>query len=258
MAIDRIPGVGPANSDIAAATAAVVPNSAAITAAVPTAAQIATAVAAPSAATIAAAVAAPSSATIATAVAAAVPTIGAINTSVANNAPSPNAWVHLGTVNMLNISSSSISFSAYRKLKIVLRLYSGVNAQNPSIRFNDDSSSVYSTGQHFLGTGSTFSEFTGSINTSSLRLNYSNSGSLAANNVMISTIEIENASLTNSKNFTSDSIFFQSGANFARVRNIGCYYGSSAITSITLFCSSGNLFANSTVNNGAFQVFGMN
>lgn len=246
MPINNIPGVGPTNADIATAVAA------------PSAATIAAAVAAPSAATIAAAVAAPSSSTIATAVAAAVPTLSQINTSVANNAPSPNAWVHLGTVNMLNISSSTISFSAYRKLKIVLRLYSGVNTQNPTIRFNSDTSNVYSVGQNFLSTGSTFSEFTGSINTSSLRLNYSNSGSLAANNVMISTIEIENASLANSKDFTSNSIFFQSGANFARVQNIGCYYGSSAITSITLFCNSGNLFANSTVNNGAFQVFGMN
>lgn len=52
MAIDRIPGVGPANSDIAAA------------------------------------VAAPSSATIASAVAASVPTIGAINTSVQTYASS--------------------------------------------------------------------------------------------------------------------------------------------------------------------------
>lgn len=261
MAINNIPGVGPTNADIATAVAA------------PSASTIAAAVAAPSAATIASSVAGAvptlsqintavntqtNNSAIASAVAGAVPTLSQINTAVANNAPSPNAWVHLGTVNMLNISSSTISFSAYRKLKIVLRLYSGVNAQNPSIRFNSDSSNVYSFGQHFLTTGSTYSEFTGSISTSSLRLNYSNSGSLAANNVMISTIEIENASLANSKDFTSDSIFFQSGANFARVQNIGCYYGSSAITSITLFCNSGNLFANSTANNGAFQVFGMN
>jgi len=94
MAINNIPGVGPSNADVANAVAAVVPDSADITAAVPTAAQIATAVAAPSAATIAAAVAAPSAATIASAVAApsaatiastvaaSVPTLAQINTAV--------------------------------------------------------------------------------------------------------------------------------------------------------------------------------
>ena len=105
MAIDRIPGVGPSNSDIAAATAAVVPNSAAITAAVPTAAQIATAVAAPSAATIATAVAAPSASTIATAVAAAVPTAASITSIVQSNAGgfgvkatiTSSGWYNIGT-----------------------------------------------------------------------------------------------------------------------------------------------------------------
>ena len=98
MAIDRIPGVGPTNADIATAvaapsaatiaTAVAAPSAATIaaTVAAPSAATIAAAVAAPSAATIAAAVAAPSSATIASAVAAAVPTIGAINTSVSTYA----------------------------------------------------------------------------------------------------------------------------------------------------------------------------
>ena len=101
MAINIIPGVGPTNADIATAVAA--PSAATIAAAVaaPSAATIAAAVAAPSAATIASTVAAPSSATIASAVAAAVPTISAINTAVANNAPSPNAWVHLGSANKI-------------------------------------------------------------------------------------------------------------------------------------------------------------
>jgi hypothetical protein len=79
---------------------------------------------APSAATIAAAVAAPSSATIASAVAAAVPTISAINTAVANNAPSPNGWVLLGTGNLQNVNSATVSFSAYRKLRVVWKYVS--------------------------------------------------------------------------------------------------------------------------------------
>jgi len=62
--------IGPTNADIANATALVVPDAADITAAVPSAASIATAVAAPSAATIA------------SSVAGAVPTLAQINTAV--------------------------------------------------------------------------------------------------------------------------------------------------------------------------------
>ena len=80
MAIDRIPGVGPTNADIATAVAA------------PSAASIAAAVAAPSAATIAAAVAAPSSATIASAVAAAVPTNASITSIVSAGASSKQRY----------------------------------------------------------------------------------------------------------------------------------------------------------------------
>lgn len=57
MAVDRIPGVGPLNSDIATATAAVVPTTGQIAAAVPTLAQITTAItsnAAPASVTMAA------------------------------------------------------------------------------------------------------------------------------------------------------------------------------------------------------------
>jgi hypothetical protein len=84
MAIDRIPGVGPANTDIANAVAAVVPTNASIAAAVPTNTSIANAVAAavPTNTSIANAVAAavPTNTSIANAVAAAVPT----NTSITN------------------------------------------------------------------------------------------------------------------------------------------------------------------------------
>ena len=134
MAIDRIPGVGPANSDIAAAVAA------------PSAATIAAAVAAPSAATIAAAVAAPSSATIATAVAAAVPTIGAINTSVANNAPSPNNWTVITSTNTNNTASTYTfsSLSGYRSYKIIYSSNHLTNNASINLRFNGDTSTIYS------------------------------------------------------------------------------------------------------------------
>jgi hypothetical protein len=132
MAIDRIPGVGPANSDIAAAVAA------------PSAATIAAAVAAPSAATIAAAVAAPSSATIATAVAAAVPTIGAINTSVANNAsPFGGTWALISETAFNNAQNITVSgLSSYKYLHFTLSCYN-TNTNDINVRFNGSSSSVY-------------------------------------------------------------------------------------------------------------------
>jgi hypothetical protein len=137
MAIDRIPGVGPANSDIAAAVAA--PSAATIAAAVaaPSAATIAAAVAAPSAATIAAAVAAPSSATIATAVAAAVPTIGAINTSVANNAPSANLITYITVASPSSATSFTISgLTGYRTLYVYAYFTTGTDGSTMGMRLN--------------------------------------------------------------------------------------------------------------------------
>jgi hypothetical protein len=82
MAINNIPGVGPQNSDIAAAVAA------------PSAATIAAAVAAPSSATIASAVAAavPTNSSIANAVAAAVPTNASITTIAQANGGAPKTF----------------------------------------------------------------------------------------------------------------------------------------------------------------------
>jgi hypothetical protein len=122
MAIDRIPGVGPANSDIAAA------------------------VAAPSAATIAAAVAAPSSATIASAVAAAVPTLTQINNSVATNSPAAgfgNTYTLLTSGSFSTVSSISLSWSGtYKKLEIVgFGLYTTGTGFGLRLRFNNDSTS---------------------------------------------------------------------------------------------------------------------
>lgn len=132
MAIDRIPGVGPTNADIATAVAA------------PSAATIAAAVAAPSAATIAAAVAAPSSSTIATAVAAAVPTLSQINTSVATNAPSPNGWTVIST-NNANSSFGTYTWSGlsgYKAYKLVFS--TTVNTQCAVyVRVNGISTSTY-------------------------------------------------------------------------------------------------------------------
>jgi hypothetical protein len=137
MAIDRIPGVGPQNSDIATAVAA------------PSAATIAAAVAAPSAATIAAAVAAPSSATIATAVAAAVPTTAGITTIVQANAGSPvgGTWTSLGVVNMNGLSGTTFSsLSGYKYLMFFYSYAGAAGGHRTQLQFNGDTGSNYSSG----------------------------------------------------------------------------------------------------------------
>jgi len=129
MAINNIPGVGPANSDIAAAVAA------------PSAATIAAAVAAPSAATIAAAVAAPSAASIVSAGNAAgwgATGGGAITwTDLGSQAPGTN----INTVTFSGISSS------YKYLK-VLFIFTTSTATNGAFyaRLNNDTSSSYPQG----------------------------------------------------------------------------------------------------------------
>jgi hypothetical protein len=148
MAINSIPGVGPQNTDIATAVSTSSAVSAQITASVPTAAAIATAVAAPSAATIAAAVAAPSSATIATAVAAAVPTTAGITTIVQANAGSPvgGTWTSLGVVNMNGLSGTTFSsLSGYKYLMFFYSL-AGAAGGRTQIQFNGDTGSNYSSG----------------------------------------------------------------------------------------------------------------
>jgi hypothetical protein len=242
MAIDRIPGVGPANSDIAAATAAVVPNSAAITAAVPTAAQIATAVAAPSAATIAtavaapsaatiaSAVAAPSSATIATAVAAAVPTIGAINTSVANNAsPYGGTWANLADVVTPGTSSVTISgLGGYKYLQIYFSFFGYNTVDSLRMRFNSDATGVY----HSIsaGTGGTI----GAISESSFGLMPStNTGRYTA------MLEIRGSNSSSIKMYSGFA--WGTTGNLGTGFSIGTYNSNTAISSINLFTGSGNI-----------------
>jgi hypothetical protein len=139
MAIDRIPGVGPTNADIATAVAA------------PSAATIASAVAAPSAATIASAVAAPSASTIATAVAAAVPTSANITSIVQSNAGSPfgGSWTLISSQSPT--SGNTVTFSSlsgYKKYRIYFKTYNGNTPQKTYARINGVTSGyVYN---HFI------------------------------------------------------------------------------------------------------------
>jgi hypothetical protein len=250
MAIDRIPGVGPANSDIAAAVAA--PSAATIAAAVaaPSAATIAAAVAAPSAATIASTVAAPSSATIASAVAAAVPTISAINTSVANNAPSPNNWVHLGTGSLNNVGTATVSFSAYRFLKIVITATQSSNGDQLAFRLNG-SAADYSFASTYRGYTN---QNTISLNNSWVLFTNSNQ---ASNQPLIAHLHISNTALSTFKMFDY-TLAANTGATGVNniIDGFGAWRGTSAVTSVTVFNASTIPFSASAINQ--FQVFGAN
>jgi hypothetical protein len=217
----------------------------------PTNADIATAVAAPSAATIASAVAAPSSATIATAVAAAVPTLTQINNSVATNAPSPNAWVHLGTHSLNNNSGGTVSFSAYRKLRIIFNANQGSNSDELWLRLNSDSNANYGWTRGYLEYNNYFSS-----NSADTQIRITN-GNISANQFTVATIEIDNASLTNVK-LVKWRVFYNASNVGTPVVQEGdaVYRGTSPITSVYMFNAGNQPFqANDRF---FFQVFGMN
>jgi hypothetical protein len=189
-------------------------------------------------------------------VAAAVPTIGAINTAVANNAPSPNAWVFLGTGNLSNVSTATVSFTAYRKLKIVMKFYANPsNTQVPCLRLNGDSSGIYGEGSTHLISGGTSTQISAGLENN--RINLIQNG-LNQNQAFIGVIEIENASLTNVKNLSSNIIYRDTSGGTVWKRDLNIYRGTSAITSITIYDTNGVAFQNYVENNTAFQVFGVN
>jgi hypothetical protein len=248
------PGVGPTNADIATAVAA--PSAATIAAAVaaPSAATIAAAVAAPSAATIASTVAAPSSATIATAVAAAVPTISAINTAVANNAPSPNNWVYLGNGSLVNVNTASVSFSAYKKLRIVWKFNMGASAQAPLWRFNGDTGSNYT--QHASIRSAAAWDTNVLISTDSIRMTI---GNMSVGSPAVGWMEIyDTASTTAHKQIITEGITAHSSLNnsYAKWEGMGVYRSNTAITSVSVTGNGGTNFSNDAFN--SFQVFGAN
>lgn len=225
MAIDRIPGVGPTNADIA------------------------TAVAAPSAASIAAAVAAPSSATIASAVAAAVPTLSQINSSVASNAsPYGGVWTQIASG---NLSGNTVSITGISAKKIKVFWYNMGSSINATLyfRLNGDSGVNYSAfgGQITTNTGSPYSEF--SSVAASMHGNLETNGS----NLSSGAIEIfDSASTGVWKSYSIDGGFCQNNST-AWVKNLKGYYRStSAITSFQFAISGGNF------NQGSYAVFGVN
>ena len=224
----------------------------------PTNADIATAVAAPSAATIAAAVAAPSAATIATAVAAAVPTLTQINSSVASNAPSPNNWVYLGAGNMQSVSNATVSFSAYKKLRVAIRFQIGGTAQNPYLTLNNDTTSdMYSGANLVWSAGSSAIPQLNDYALSS-RVYLTSNNNVAAGYTVTGYIDIDNANLTNWK-IMNGQIYYVDGTGSTKYCEFnGKYLGTSAITSVKITDQGNNNFNAWAGNTNGFHVYGMN
>ena len=241
MPINNIPGVGPTNADIATAVAA------------PSAATIAAAVAAPSAATIAAAVAAPSSATIASAVAAAVPNIGAINSSVSTYAPSPHAWTLLGTVTPNN-TANSVTFSGlsgYRTYKIVS---ADINITGQCggifLRINGDATSQnYSSQGLSLGNNNSWSPVTGVGDYYTLSSGFgSSSGSFSG------VAYIYSASSTGQKDISSSFSFNADSSSGGRSGATGSWPGTATVNSLTLL----NIYAGTFGGGKSIYLYGAN
>lgn len=232
MAIDRIPGVGPTNADIATAVAA--PSAATIAAAVaaPSAATIAAAVAAPSAATIAAAVAAPSAATIAATVAA--PTIGQINTAVANN--SGGSWTVISTVSPSSGNSTTFSsLSGYKHYRVVGQWIDGGQDQVYFFRLNGDTGSNYRTGVYQIN-NSGYDNYVGQTENAFYP-------SLSSGRWGLMQVDFPNANATGAKFNSGMANFVTSNGVTSRFQTSRSIWNNTApITSITL------------LTNGSFSV----
>lgn len=244
MGIQFLPGLGPQNSDIAAAVAA------------PSAATIAAAVAAPSAATIAAAVAAPSAATIATQVAASVPTLSQINTSVANNAsPFGGTWTAITTSGTLTnaVSFTDISsLGGYKRLRFVFWNLRQVGSNLFHYRINGTSSGYTTYGFYHSGFDAAWP--TGAQDGSSIMDGTSFVGS-SSDQSSSHIIDIYNADSTTSYKYCE---FFGYGTKSSYINTPGPIYGraifknTAAVTSLRV-ANSGSGF-----NQGNYAVFGGN
>lgn len=244
MAISYIPGVGPANSDIAATIATTPAVSAQITANVPTASAIASAVAAPSLAQITSA--------ITTNAASAGVTLAAIGTQVANNSSSPLNWTLLATGSLQSVNAATVSFSSYRALRIITRCQAGASSQQLCLRLNSDSTGAYSYSR-WPSNGTTQSNSTTGV--SSLQI----AGNANSSSPVNAVIDIFNANTTAIKIITAQvGLLDSSTGSGVGFPGVGSYTGGSAITSITLFDNNGVNWAASANNANAFQVFGAN
>ena len=247
MAIDRIPGVGPQNTDIATAVAAAVPTISAITSSITTnAASAGLTNASITSAGNAAGWGATGPTT--TQIAAAVPTLAQINTSVANNAPSPNNWTVITSTNTNNTANTYTfsSLSGYRSYKII---YSGnhqTSASQLCLRFNGDTSAIYNTGYFGYIGGAT-----GSADFSNDKMPL---GPTMAQTGTYNSIEaiIDNVTLGCYKPVKAWIIGTSAGSNVSINFN-GMWRSTATITSITFFTGS-----SVNLTNGNITLLGVN
>jgi hypothetical protein len=242
---------------VAAPSAATIATS--VAGAVPTRAQIQTDITSlgnayngPSAATIASTVAAPSSATIASAVAAAVPTLAQINTSVATNAPSPNGWVHLGTASLANVASATVSFSAYRKLRVIWKAQGNSTGGSTTVQFrlNGDTANYY-----FGNMARSYTNQTSSFYNAN-NFSICPPGNLASAGLTFGFVDIDFANQTSNQKMVQSTWVGNSGAVGQVFGDaLGIYAGTSAITSVTILAFSSNF---SNTPNTDFSVYGVN
>lgn len=218
MAIDRIPGVGPQNSDIAAAVNA--PSAATIAStvasSVPTLAQINTAVNTQT-----------NNSAIATAVAGAVPTLAQITSTVQSNAGSPfgGTWTNVAVANPASVNFITVSsIGGYRFLKILVALSTVPANETLGVRFNGDSGFNY---VHYWGNG-----------TSGLSVRTAHTELLMGANPGFGggfALDIFSANGT-----THEKVININGAISAGISiGYGLYRSNSAITSFSLFNASG-------------------
>jgi hypothetical protein len=194
---------------------------------------------------------APSSSTIATAVAAAVPTISAINSSVANNAPSPNAWTLVSSVTPNNTTNSYTfsSLSGYRTYRILASGALGGAGNQLSYRINGDSGSNYDVIALGQGGGSAVS----------MTYTYSQTGlwplgSGSANAYFMSDATFEFCLSSGYKAIKFNTAMMNSSAGNYSSESLGIYRTTSAVSSITVFNSGSGYFA----SYGSIYLYGAN
>jgi hypothetical protein len=196
----------------------------------------------------------PANSDIATAVAGSVPTISAINTSVANNAPSSNNWAYLASNTSLNTTTITFSgLSGYKTYKVLF-----VQVQAPSsnsgfiyCRINGDTNTVYSWGAGTFSSSTTV----GSIASGSSINITGNYGNIGNSQVFGGEVVVSQANTSYAKTIDFKFYGYSGGSNYV-VGSAG-YTGGASVSSITLFNSStGNYFQSGT--GGGFYLFGAN
>jgi hypothetical protein len=191
----------------------------------------------------------PANSDIATAVAGAVPTISAINTSVANNAPSPSNWTVISTISIT--SQTVITFSSLSGYK-TYKLVGSVSATNSSrllIRLNNDTTGNYNYYVTEWPNGNTYPGVDRGPSSSAITTTYSN---MSGSNTNMFEANINSANTSGIKFVTGSVGFNSAGFNQNCSATFYGYYPSGPITRIDIQQSGGSY------NGGSITLLGAN